>query len=74
MRQFRETNNSHKLSFIKFHFAAASRPQPSCGSMFPAFQCLPDGRGLFLVHKHSVPFFNQGLTGNSTAKERYSHE
>ena len=73
--QDREIKVSHLLRNNKFSFAAASQScvPPRKGLMFPTFQCLPDGRGLF-IHKHSFPFFKQSLTGNSTGKEGYSHE
>lgn len=71
LAQDREKKFSHILSFIKFRFAAASQScvPPAIGLMFPTLQCLPDGRGLFLIHKASVPFFRQRLIGNSTRHE-----
>ena len=68
-----ENKVSHLLSFIKFSFAAASQPCDSSrkGLMFPTFQCLPDGRGLF-SHQDSVPFFPSLLTGNSRGNHGYS--
>jgi hypothetical protein len=69
LAQDREKKFSHILSFIKFRFAAASQPNSSVGLLFPTLQCLPDGRGLFLIHKASVPFFRQRLIGNSTINE-----
>ena len=71
LAQDREKKFSHILSFNKFCFAAASQScvPPRKGLMFPTLQCLPDGRGLFLIHKASVPFFRQKLIGNSTINE-----
>lgn len=60
-----------------FCFAAASqsrvppRVTDCCSRRSSA--CLMAG-GFFRFHTHSLPFFTQGVTGNSTIKGGYSHE
>jgi hypothetical protein len=71
-----QENKVSPVNDVNQSFAAASQPSESSRAnrlMFSAFQCLPDGRGLFRFHKHSLPLFTQVSTGNSTGnKEQFA--
>lgn len=71
-----ENKVSHFLSFLKFSFARRTRVTflPVDTRFVPTASARLCRDAFLNVHIQSFPFFAQGVTGNSTSKEGYSHE